>query len=40
MIVFRKKVPAAILGPKQEEVTKDGDNSINRSFVICTIPQT
>jgi hypothetical protein len=26
-IVCRKKVPAAILGPKREDVTKDGENS-------------
>jgi hypothetical protein len=39
MIACRKKVLAAISGPKREEVTKDGDSSISRSFVIYTIPQ-
>jgi len=39
IIVCRKKVHATILGPNREEVTKDGDNSTNRSFVICPIPQ-
>jgi hypothetical protein len=39
MRVFENKVLRRIFGPKRDEVTGGGENSIMRSFVIRTLSQ-
>jgi hypothetical protein len=37
--VFDNRVLRRIFGPKRDEVTKNGENCIMKSFVICTLRQ-
>jgi hypothetical protein len=34
--VFENKVRRRLFGPKRDEVTKDGEDYITKSFMLCT----
>jgi hypothetical protein len=37
--VFENRVLKRIFGPKRDEVWENGENSIKRSFMICSLRQ-